>query len=77
MTEPDLYKELGELTKSKDRWKESIPYVSSFGRSTVSEIEQIWPQKSLCQNISIALAGGLSRPFRCQRVEWPVWMFLR
>ena len=43
MTEPDLYKELGELTKSKDRWKESIPYVSSFGRSTASEIEQIWP----------------------------------
>ena len=30
MTEPDLYKELGELTKSKDRWKESIPYVSSL-----------------------------------------------
>ena len=30
MTEADLYKELGELTKEKDRWKESIPYVSSL-----------------------------------------------
>ena len=25
MTEADLYKELGALTKDKDRWKESIP----------------------------------------------------
>ena len=24
MTETDLYKELGALTKDKDRWKESI-----------------------------------------------------
>ena len=30
MTEADLYKELGELTKEKDRWKESISYVSSL-----------------------------------------------
>ena len=30
MTEADLYKELGTLTKDKDRWKESIPYVSSL-----------------------------------------------
>jgi len=26
----ELYKELGKLTKDKDRWKESIPYVSSL-----------------------------------------------
>ena len=26
----ELYKELGELTKDKDRWQESIPYVSSL-----------------------------------------------
>ena len=25
-----LYKELGELTKNRDRWKESIPYISSL-----------------------------------------------
>ena len=30
MTEPELYKELGALTKDKDRWQESIPYVSSL-----------------------------------------------
>ena len=30
MTEADLYKELGALTKDKDRWQESIPYVSSL-----------------------------------------------
>ena len=30
MTESELYKELGILTKHKDRWKESIPYVSSL-----------------------------------------------
>ena len=30
MTEAELYKELGVLTKEKDRWAESIPYVSSL-----------------------------------------------
>ena len=30
MNESELYKELGILTKAKDRWKESIPYVSSI-----------------------------------------------
>ena len=30
MTEAELYKELGTLTKSKEKWDESIPYVSSL-----------------------------------------------
>ena len=30
MIESNLYKELGELTKKKERWKESIPYISSL-----------------------------------------------
>ncbi len=30
MNEAELYKELGVLTKDKDRWKESIPFVSSL-----------------------------------------------
>ena len=30
MNEAGLYKELGALTKDKDRWQESIPYVSSL-----------------------------------------------
>ena len=30
MSESELYKELGVLTKDKDKWEESIPYVSSL-----------------------------------------------
>ncbi len=30
MNESELYKKLGILTKEKDRWEESIPYVSSL-----------------------------------------------
>ena len=30
MTVSELYKELGVLTKEKDKWEESIPYVSSL-----------------------------------------------
>lgn len=30
MNESELYKELGILTKEKDKWEESIPYVSSL-----------------------------------------------
>ena len=29
-TEDELYKELGVLTKARERWEESIPYVSSL-----------------------------------------------
>ena len=30
MTDAELYKELGTLTKRKEKWEESIPYVSSL-----------------------------------------------
>ena len=30
MTESELYKELGALTKAKDQWEKKIPYVSSL-----------------------------------------------
>ena len=30
MTEEELYRELGTLTKNKEKWKESIPYVFSL-----------------------------------------------
>ena len=30
MSEEELYKELGVLTKSKDKWEANIPYVSSL-----------------------------------------------
>ena len=36
--ESELYKELGKLTKNKDNWKKSIPYVSSLLSSESSKI---------------------------------------
>ena len=30
MNEAELYKELGVLTKDRDRWEESIPYLASL-----------------------------------------------
>ena len=30
MTEKELYRSLGDLTKNKDSWKDSIPYVASL-----------------------------------------------
>ena len=30
MNESELYKKLGELTKNRNEWEESIPYVSSL-----------------------------------------------
>jgi len=30
LRESEIYRELGILTKSKEKWKESIPYVSSL-----------------------------------------------
>ena len=30
MTKAELYQELGALTKSKDKWKENIPYVGTL-----------------------------------------------
>ena len=30
MSETELYKKLGQLTKDKSRWEENIPYVSSL-----------------------------------------------
>ena len=30
MNESDLYKELGVLTRNRDKWEDSIPYVSTL-----------------------------------------------
>ena len=35
MTESELYKELGILTKDKDKWKESIPYEDTSERTSI------------------------------------------
>ena len=39
MTESELYKSLGELTKSKERWKESIPFVATLLASDSVKIQ--------------------------------------
>ena len=39
MTESELYKELGILTKNRDRWETSIPYVSSLLASESAKIK--------------------------------------
>lgn len=45
MNESELYKELGVLTKDKDKWEESIPYVSSLlGHESVKiKAKALWP----------------------------------
>ena len=44
MTESELYKNLGVLTKSKDQWKENIPYVASLlsSESTKIKAKALW-----------------------------------
>lgn len=39
-----VYKELGTLTKSKERWEESIPYVASLltSESTKINAKALW-----------------------------------
>ena len=44
MTESELYKELGMLTKDKDRWEESAPFVSSLlaHESVKKQAKALW-----------------------------------
>ena len=44
MTESELYKNLSTLTKSKDQWEESIPYVASLlsSESTKIKAKALW-----------------------------------
>ena len=44
MTESELYKNLGVLTKSKDRWEENIPLVASLlsSESTKIKAKALW-----------------------------------
>ena len=70
MTEAELYKELGALTKNKGRWQESIPYVSSLlthdsvkiqakALWLLGEMGLIYPQS--VQNTVPAIASFLDR----------------
>ena len=44
MTEAELYKELGVLTRNKERWNENIPYVASLltSESTKIKAKALW-----------------------------------
>ena len=44
MTESELYKSLGALTKSKDQWEENIPFVASLlsAESTRIKAKALW-----------------------------------
>ena len=44
MTEAELYKELGALTKNKERWEENIPYLASLlhSESTKIKAKALW-----------------------------------
>ena len=44
MNETELYKELGQLTKDRAKWEESIPYVSSLlGHESVKiQAKALW-----------------------------------
>ena len=44
MTESELYKELGALTRDRDRWEENIPYLSSLlsHRSVKIRAKALW-----------------------------------
>ena len=70
MTEAELYKELGALTKEKDEWKENIPYVLSLlthdsvkiqakALWLLGEMGLIYPQS--VQNTVPAIASFLDR----------------
>lgn len=71
MSEAELYKELGALTKNKEKWKESIPYVSSLltHESVKIQAKALWllgemglihPQS--VQNAVEAIASFLDSP---------------
>ena len=63
MSESETYKELGALTKCKERWEECIPYVSSLLTSDSVKIQAkaLWMlgEMGLFRINSGVLAGSL------------------
>ena len=41
MSESELYKELGTLTKDKTRWEESIPYIEQLQKMAESDSNRV------------------------------------
>ena len=67
MTESELYKELGKLTKDKGRWKEHIPYVSSLlaHESVKIRAKALWllGEMGLAYPLSVQDAGPVIATF--------------
>ena len=63
MTESELYKELGTLTKHKDQWEENIPYVLSLLTSESVKIraKALWLLGEMGLAFSSSLGDGISR----------------
>ena len=62
MTESELYKELGTLTKHKERWEANIPYVLSLLNSEAVRIQAkaLWLFGEMGLTFSSSLRDGVS-----------------
>lgn len=69
MTESELYKELGALTKHKDQWEANIPYALSLLTSESVKIraKSLWLLGEMGLAFPSSLGDGVSAvaPFRC------------
>ncbi len=67
MTESELYKELGGLTKSKERWEENVPYVATLltSESTKIKAKALWLLGEM--GLAHPRADGGSRDVPCAR----------
>ena len=67
MTESELYKELGTLTKNKDQWEANIPYVSSLlaDDSIRIKAKAVWllGEMGLCFSAAVERAVPMIAPF--------------
>ena len=68
MNENDLYKELGKLTKNKDKWEENIPYVSLLlsNESVKIQAKALWLLGEM----------GLEHPISVKRIVPDIATFL-
>lgn len=69
MTESELYKNLGSLTKSKDQWEENIPYVASLllSESTKIKAKTLWLLGEMGPEVPACHQGRRSRDCRFLR----------
>lgn len=78
LNETELYKELGKLTKEKDKWRENIPYVSSLLEHDSAKIQAKalwllgemglkWPREIACCVSSVAAFLNSAAPLLRER----------